>query len=75
MEYSGIEVSYNTTAVMTGVAALLLIFYLRSKREKLPPGPFAFPVIGNLPQIVLSGSLVKFCKKYREIYGEVWIIK
>ena len=60
------------TAALGGLATTLALYYLLTKKEnRYPSGPFAFPVIGNLPQLALAGSITKFANYYRKAYGDV----
>lgn len=60
---------------ITGALAFLVTVYFlqtRDKRKLLPPGPFAWPAVGNLPQIVgkdLHIVLTNWAKCYGDI---VW---
>ena len=69
-----VEVTSLTLAV-AGLAVTLALYYLLTKRkDNYPPGPTALPVIGNIPQLVSSGSIVAFCKKYRKQFGNVSLL-
>ena len=60
------------TLALVGLASVLTLYYILTKKEnRYPPGPFAFPVIGNLPQLALRGSLTEFAEHYKHIYGSV----
>ena len=62
------------TEFLVAVVAFLVSYIVingRSRPRGLPPGPFRFPMIGNLPQIIRCGSIDKFLSKYQKIYGEV----
>uniref|UniRef100_A0A4W6CSW2 Cytochrome P450, family 2, subfamily Y, polypeptide 3 n=1 Tax=Lates calcarifer TaxID=8187 RepID=A0A4W6CSW2_LATCA len=61
-----------TTVILVGlVLALLLIFRVKnSKRYRLPPGPTALPLIGNLPQLDKNAPFKSFIK-FSETYGPV----
>lgn len=50
---SGQITMFSATVVLAGlVLALLWFFTVKTpKKHHLPPGPFAFPLVGNLPQI------------------------
>ena len=60
-----------TTTLLSVITALVLYYLLTKKENRYPPGPFAFPVIGNLPQLALAGSITKFANRYRKTYGDV----
>ena len=66
---------FLTTFLVCGATVLFLYSLLTRKENRYPPGPFAFPVIGNLPQLALTGSITKFAEYYKERYGNVIIIK
>ncbi|XP_063793817.1 cytochrome P450 2F3-like isoform X1 [Pseudophryne corroboree] len=56
------------------VVLFLSVILLRQKRKgKLPPGPRALPVLGNLHQLDTK-DLVKSLKKLSNIYGPVFTI-
>uniref|UniRef100_A0A4W6CT98 Cytochrome P450, family 2, subfamily Y, polypeptide 3 n=1 Tax=Lates calcarifer TaxID=8187 RepID=A0A4W6CT98_LATCA len=61
-----------TTVILVGlILALLLIFRVKnSKRYRLPPGPTALPLIGNLPQLDKNAPFKSFIK-FSETYGPV----
>ena len=65
----------SLTLALIGFVIFLIISYHYLTRPTVhpqyPPGPIAFPLLGNLPQIALCGSMSKFCEKYRKIYGNV----
>ena len=64
--------STELTLLLVGIITLLAVYYLLTKKEnRYPPGPFAFPFLGNLPQLALAGSLSRFANHYRKIYGDV----
>ena len=57
-------------------AALLaigLVYYLwKEKQQKLPPGPYSYPILGYLPMIDPSkpyATLTNLAKRYGPIYG------
>ena len=66
---------YLTTTLLSVITALVLYYLLTKKENRHPPGPFAFPVIGNLPQLALAGSITKFANHYRKTYGDVSIVR
>lgn len=58
--------------ILAIIAAVLLVLYLlKQKGVYYPPGPIALPIIGNLVNIYISGSLAQFVKDNRKIYGDV----
>ena len=60
------------TLLLVGVVSVLFLYYLLTKKEnRYPPGPFAFPIIGNLPQLALKGSLTGFAEHYKKKYGDL----
>ena len=60
------------TAILLGVVTVLVLYNLVSKtKSRYPSGPFAFPVIGNLPQLVKSGCFTAFANYYKKIHGNV----
>ena len=66
-----LEVSF-LAASLVGVTTLVAIYYLlTSKENRYPPGPVTFPYIGNLPQLMLAGSLPSFAEQYKKQYGNV----
>ncbi|XP_028279473.1 cytochrome P450 1B1 isoform X2 [Parambassis ranga] len=68
------DVTLDGTALL--VAAVTLLFslhlwrWLRHSSDSLPPGPFAWPVIGNAAQIGSSPHLyfVRMAKKYGNVF-------
>uniref|UniRef100_H2ZAF9 Uncharacterized protein n=1 Tax=Ciona savignyi TaxID=51511 RepID=H2ZAF9_CIOSA len=50
--------------------ALSLIYLHRRKRDNLPPGPFAWPVLGNL--LSLRSNSTAALKEIRRTYGDVY---
>ncbi|KAF6040855.1 hypothetical protein EB796_000838 [Bugula neritina] len=68
-----LDFSSVTSLLLAGtVTALLFIYMMRKTSDKYPPGPFAFPIIGNSPQILLSGSLAKFIESNHQKFGNVF---
>ncbi|XP_067950311.1 cytochrome P450 2C1-like [Watersipora subatra] len=53
----------------------LLYFIFHEKSDGYPPGPISFPILGNVPQIYLSGSIIKFCEANRKRFGNVYTIQ
>jgi len=48
-----------------------LSFYLATRDRSGLPGPVALPILGNIPGILLSGSIDTYLDKMRENYGDV----
>ena len=64
------------TLLLVGVLSVLFLYYLLTRKEnRYPPGPFAFPILGNLPQILLASSLTKFAELNKKKYGNVSAVK
>ncbi|XP_041850579.1 cytochrome P450 2G1-like [Melanotaenia boesemani] len=63
---------FSATVILAGlIFALLWLFTVKnSKKDRLPPGPFAFPLIGNLPQIDKKRPFESFLK-FSETHGPV----
>ena len=63
----------NVTLILLGVLTILFLPYLWTTRQRkqYPPGPFSFPILGNIPQIVWYGSMEVFLQKYRKQFGNV----
>ncbi|XP_074497298.1 cytochrome P450 2G1-like [Sebastes fasciatus] len=60
-----------TVALAGLILALLWLFRVKtSRKNRLPPGPIAFPVIGNLPQVDRNVPFKSFLK-LSETYGPV----
>ena len=68
------SMEYFTTTLLSVSAALALYYLLTKKENRYPPGPFIFPILGNLPQIALAGSLTKFAQHYKNKYGNVSVV-
>ena len=62
---------YILLTLLSVVTALVLYYLLAKKENRYPPGPFVFPIIGNLPQLIMAGSLSKFAELYRKQFGNV----
>jgi len=48
-----------------------LSFYLATRDRSGLPGPVALPILGNIPGILLSGSIDIYMDEMREQYGDV----
>lgn len=60
-----------TVALGALLVAILSYLVLEKSEDRSPPGPFAYPLIGNLPQIILAGTFPKFLERCRRKYGNV----
>jgi len=60
------------TITLAALSTALAIYLAARDRSGLP-GPVALPVLGNLPGIVLSGSIDKYLDEMRQKYGDVSI--
>eukprot|EP00106_Octopus_bimaculoides_P004710 XP_014772152.1 PREDICTED: cytochrome P450 2B4-like [Octopus bimaculoides] len=68
----------NIQTLLLGLVILLIIQWLvaRSKYNyDLPPGPIAFPIIGNLPQMIYSTDLYLKIEDLRKQYGDIFRLK
>ena len=64
----------TTTVALAGVSTALILYYFTTKSKvKYPPGPTAWPVLGNIPQILRAGPMEVFLEQCRRIYGNVSI--
>lgn len=50
----------SATLAVAGIILALLLWFGGKKRQKLPPGPFALPVIGNLPLLEKEAPFKSF---------------
>ncbi|CAI5692811.1 cytochrome P450 2F3 [Oreochromis niloticus] len=66
---------FSTTLILAGlILALLWIFNVKNKtNRRLPPGPTALPLIGNLLQIDKKAPFKSFVK-FSETYGPVMTV-
>lgn len=49
----------SATLAVAGII-LALLWFGRKKSQRLPPGPFALPLIGNLPQLEKEAPFKSF---------------
>ena len=65
-------------SVLVGLAALVVALvledYYRKSRDRLPPGPKGFPILGNLPQIPAESPGHQM-KKWAEEHGEMMTLR
>lgn len=63
----------GTMLSLLAVLVLLLFSYLlmEGRSAGYPQGPLALPILGNIPQIFMCGTMDVFMEKYRRIYGHV----
>lgn len=59
----------SATLAMAGII-LALLWFGRKKSQRLPPGPFALPLIGNLPQLEKEAPFKSFIE-LSKTYGPV----
>uniref|UniRef100_A0A1I7TXU7 CYtochrome P450 family n=1 Tax=Caenorhabditis tropicalis TaxID=1561998 RepID=A0A1I7TXU7_9PELO len=63
--------------ILTTLLAILIVKQYQKSR-KLPPGPIAFPLIGNIPQLVYQAwrnkGIVPAFEHFRKTYGNVFTI-
>lgn len=58
--------------IVIAVLTLYFIYKRLKQQQKLPPGPFGWPILGYLPYLDASApylSLTNLTKKYGPIYG------
>lgn len=66
---------YLTLISITFIAYVTQYYYKYFTRVNPLPGPFPFPIVGNLPQYLLSGENFKSFGEYnRKKYGDVFEI-
>ncbi|XP_067682874.1 cytochrome P450 2J6-like [Haliotis asinina] len=66
---------YTRTALIFSSTLLLGYLLLGGDGKKRPPGPIAFPVIGNMPQVAGIRNIYRFMMKLRQRYGDVYRLK
>lgn len=62
-----------TTLILGGLVLVLLWLFGAKKNRKLPPGPFALPIAGNLPFIDKNAPF-KTILKFSQTYGPVMTV-
>ena len=62
------ETGTFTAGALLGLAAIFVVYYLRSPWRKLPPRPRGLPIIGNALQAMDTSWLVS--KDCKERFGE-----
>uniref|UniRef100_A0A0L8HI14 Cytochrome P450 n=1 Tax=Octopus bimaculoides TaxID=37653 RepID=A0A0L8HI14_OCTBM len=68
----------NVQSLLFGLAIFLIIRWfmaLPTYNYNLPPGPIAFPIIGNLPQMISGTDLYSKMKDLRKQYGDIFRLK
>ncbi|XP_076079572.1 steroid 17-alpha-hydroxylase/17,20 lyase-like isoform X3 [Mytilus galloprovincialis] len=72
---SSVLSALNIQTFLIGIIVLLTVYKFRQRwKHKLPPGPFAWPLIGNY-EVMKAKFLHEICAKYTKIYGPVFTIK
>ncbi|XP_063348493.1 cytochrome P450 2G1-like [Pelmatolapia mariae] len=61
---------FSATVILAGLILALLLFNVKRKKYRLPPGPAPLPLLGNLPQIDKNVPF-KSILKFSETYGPV----
>ncbi|XP_063965267.1 cytochrome P450 2U1-like [Lytechinus pictus] len=56
------------------IASFLIAKCTSGKRIRRPPGPWAWPVVGNLPSILLGGQPHQALARFAEKYGQIMSI-
>ncbi|XP_010748213.2 cytochrome P450 2G1 [Larimichthys crocea] len=60
----------SATVILAGLISALLWLFSVKRKYRLPPGPTALPLVGNLPQLQKDQAFKSFLK-LSEIYGPV----
>ncbi|XP_071154400.1 steroid 17-alpha-hydroxylase/17,20 lyase-like isoform X1 [Mytilus edulis] len=72
---SSILSALNVQTVLLGIVVILVVYKVRQKwKYKLPPGPFAWPFIGNY-EVIKAKFLHEIFAKYVKTYGPVFTVK
>ena len=69
---------YISTVFLGGITLLGIWIWNRRQQSKgLPPGPFHWPFLGHLPQVMLCGKRPMFqvAMEWRKKYGDVFLMK
>ncbi|XP_052091098.1 cytochrome P450 2U1-like isoform X2 [Mytilus californianus] len=67
--------SLNVQTVLVGIVVILLVYKLCQRwKYKLPPGPFAWPVIGNY-EVIRAKFLHEIFATYIKTYGPVFTVQ
>ena len=64
------------TEILVSLFLLYLTWHVTTaymKRKKMPPGPFPYPFIGNIPQMISAGPVKPF-DKLAEKYGDIFTV-
>lgn len=64
---------YVSIVVTFSVVFLFFKLVFQWKRQRSPPGPWGFPVLGHLP--LIGDNILKTLMTWFEIYGEVYSIR
>ncbi|XP_065941042.1 cytochrome P450 2B4-like [Magallana gigas] len=48
---------------------------LWGRRYRLPPGPWAWPIIGNLPQLKGKEGFYHYVRRFKKTYGDIFRLK
>lgn len=48
---------------------------LWGRRYRLPPGPWAWPIIGNFPQLMGKEGFYHYVLEFRKTYGDIFRLK
>lgn len=76
---SKMEYSLSITPLLVGGVTLfgLWLWYRNQKSKGLPPGPFSWPILGNIPQLALEGKkpVFQIALAWREKYGDVFLMR
>lgn len=66
--------SFSVILFIAAILMLVIMLWRRGRRPKRrPPGPFIFPVIGNIPQLFMNMDkpISEIVQKWREKYGNI----